>query len=271
MIKVFYLLSIISLAACSVSPKPTQQSRKSAIQEENGIMVIDSSFNLRYAFGKYNIENFITIGDEMVVFDKHSSLLISIHTKHADNKKDTIERVYYFDNNKHRLSHFYTQKNNHLYGLAVFYNSKGDVERCQYYDEEQVKNLSSIPTLPDRNSSETILNDSINSISFIQKDRSISTDNTVSYYKIKGKGILFIGTLCFVINKSGNLEAVYTQCNKRNNKLNRCGEGYYFDSQNRFLSTLRNYKDGLLDGKILYFNENGGVVKRETYRYGKKE
>lgn len=48
--------------------------------------------------------------------------------KYIDNGVD-----YHFDDDTHKLSHFYTYKNNKLEGPAVFYYDNGLVERIEYY------------------------------------------------------------------------------------------------------------------------------------------
>lgn len=264
---------ILGLAACSASPGSVRGSRKSVARADSGVTMFDSAFNLRYcSAGKYYIGNLIAMGDDWVVFDKCPFALISIHVNRIVQGRDTIGRAYQFDDETHRLSHFYTHRNGLLHGIAVFYTATGTVERSEYYEEgEHVKGVAAGPASTDRSLQRSISDDSIGSMELDNTDNNIFKKNSGCYYRTQGKGVLFIGTLCFVISQRGALEAVYTQCSKRNNKLYRCGEAYCFNPQSHYLVAVRNYRNNSLYGKSLYFNENGMVIRTEDYAFGKRK
>lgn len=255
-----------------MSPGSVPGSRKDEAREDSGVTMIDSSLNLRYYHaGKYYIEDFIAVGDDRVEFFKRYSALISIHVRNGNQSRDTIGRAYQFDDETHRLSHFYTHRNGLLHGIAVFYTATGTVERSEYYEEgEHVKGVAAGPASTDRSLQRSISDDSIGSMELDDTDNNIFKKNS-GYYRTQGKGVLFIGTLCFVISQRGALEAVYTQCSKRNNKLYRCGEAYCFNPQSHYLVAVRNYRNNSLYGKSLYFSENGMVIRTEDYAFGKRK
>ena len=70
------------------------------------------------------------------MFSKRWSCLISISVQNIVEGQDTIERVYHFDDETHRLSHSFTKIQNKLHGMAVYYTDSGEVEKLVYYDEE---------------------------------------------------------------------------------------------------------------------------------------
>ena len=71
-----------------------------------------------------------------------ASELITIHIRYIDEEGAIIGKDYHFNNDTHKLSHFYSIKNNHLHGFAVFYNDarKADVFANAIKHEHRSKN-----------------------------------------------------------------------------------------------------------------------------------
>lgn len=269
--KIYSLLLLIIFTSCSVSPNSTPNSRKGDIVQDADITMIDSSFNIKYySGGKRYLEDYITVGNGRIVFSKRWSCLISISVQNIVEGQDTIERVYHFDDETHRLSHSFTKIQNKLHGMAVYYTDSGEVEKLVYYDEEgeptELDKKVSV-SLIKKACQETIYNN-IDSLKIVGINKKSFNKVSIDYYKRKGKGILFIGTLCFVIGRKETLEAIFTQCSRRGSHFLKCGEGYYFDSVNHYLQSIKKYENNMQYGKILYLDKDG-IIEKISYIHNK--
>ena len=242
---IFNLLLAVCLSACSLSPNTPQKDIKKDVQKRKSTIVIDSELKLQYhAKGEYYVMDFITIGENYITF--------------------IIGRDYHFDDDTHKLSHFYSLKNNHLHGFAVFYNDTGKVERYEYFNEgenrhQQLTNTNSISKVH-----QEVFSDSLFNTLFPRRGYGdLYKNNSIEYHKIRDKRILLIGSLCFVVKKEGTLEAIFTHCYRYNNKLFRGGEGYFFDPHSHYLIALCRYKHNTLNGKAIIFDNNGMVIQHK--------
>jgi hypothetical protein len=136
---IFNLLLAVCLSACALSPNTPQKDIIKDVQKRKSTIVIDGELKLQYhTKGEYYVMDFITIGENYITFNKRASELITIHIRYAGEEGAIIGRDYHFDDDTHKLSHFYSLKNNHLHGFAVFYNDARKVERYEYFNEEKV-------------------------------------------------------------------------------------------------------------------------------------
>ena len=133
---IFNLLLAVCLSACAFSPNTPQKDIIKDVQKRKSTIVIDGELKLQYhTKGEYYVMDFITIGENYITFNKRASELITIHIRYAGEEGAIIGRDYHFDDDTHKLSHFYSLKNNHLHGFAVFYNDERKVERYEYFNE----------------------------------------------------------------------------------------------------------------------------------------
>ena len=133
---IFNLLLAVCLSACALSPNTPQKDIIKDVQKRKSTIVIDGELKLQYhTKGEYYVMDFITIGENYITFNKKASELITIHIRYAGEKGAIIGRGYHFDDDTHKLSHFYSLRNNNHHGFAVFYNDTGKVERYEYFNE----------------------------------------------------------------------------------------------------------------------------------------
>ena len=262
---IFNLLLAVCLSACSLSPSTPQKDIIKDVHKRKSTIVIDSALKLQYhAKGEYYVMDFITIGENHITFNKKAAELITIHIRYVGEKGAIIGKDYHFNNDTHQLSHFYSIKNNHLHGFAVFYNDARKVERYEYFNEGE----SGHPQLTNANSidkvHQEVFSDSLFHTLFLQpRHGDIYKSSSMEYYKTRDKRILFIGSLCFVVKKEGTLEAIFTHCYKCNNKLFREGEGYFFDPHSRYLIALGHYKHNTPNRKAILFDNNGMIIQHK--------
>ena len=131
-----------------ITKHPTKDLIKD-VQKRKSTIVIDGELKLQYHVkGEYYVMNFISLGENQITVNKKASELVTIHIRYVGEKGAIIGRDYHFDDDTHKLSHFYSLKNNHLHGFAVFYNDSGKVERYEYFNEGE----SGHPQLTNANS-----------------------------------------------------------------------------------------------------------------------
>lgn len=262
---IFNLLLAVCLSACALSPNTPQKDIIKDVQKRKSTIVIDSALKLQYhAKGEYYVMDFITIGENHITFNKKASELITIHIRYVGEKGAIIGRDYHFDDDTHKLSHFYSLKNNHLHGFAVFYNDERKVERYEYFNEGE----SGHPQFTYANTigkvHQEVFSDSLFNTLFPRRGYGdLYKNNSIEYHKIRDKRILLIGSLCFVVKKEGTLETIFTHCYKYNNKLFRGGEGYFFDPHSHYLIALCRCKHNTLNGKAIIFDNNGMVIQHK--------
>ena len=262
---IFNLLLAVCLSACALSPNTPHKDLIKDVQKRKSTIVIDGELKLQYhTKGEYYVMDFITIGENYITFNKEAAELITIHIRYVGEKGVIIGRDYHFDDDTHKLSHFYSLKNDQLHGFAVFYNDSGKVERYEYFNEgenrhQQLTNANSMGKVH-----QEVFSDSLfNTLFPRQGYGDLYKNSSMEYHKIRDKRILLIGSLCFVVKKGGTLEAIFTHCYKCNNKLFRGGEGYFFDPHNHYLIALCRYKHNTLNGKAIIFDNNGMVIQHK--------
>lgn len=262
---IFNLLLAVCLSACSLSPSTPQKDIIKDVHKRKSTIVIDGELKLQYhTKGEYYVMDFITIGENYITFNKEAAELITIHIRYVGEKGVIIGRDYHFDDDTHKLSHFYSLKNNHLHGFAVFYNDTGKVERYEYFNEgenrhQQLTNANSMGKVHQEVFSDSLFNTQLPKPGY----GDLYKKSSMEYHKIQDKRILLIGSLCFVVKKEGTLEAIFTHCYKCNNKLFRGGEGYFFDPHSHYLTALCRYKHNTLNGKAIIFDNNGMVIQHK--------
>ena len=247
---IFNLLLAVCLSACSLSPNTPQKDIKKDLQKRKSTIVIDSALKLQYhAKGEYYVMDFITIGENHITFNKKAAELITIHIRYVGEKGAIIGRDYHFDDDTHKLSHFYSLKNNHLHGFAVFYNDTGKVERYEYFNEgenrhQQLTNTNFMGKVHQEVFSDSLFNTQLPKPEY----GDLYKNSSMEYHKIRDKR---------------TLESIFTHCYKCNNKLFKGGEGYFFDPHNHYLIALCRYKHNALNGKAIIFDNNGMVIQHK--------